>query len=95
MREQTPSAAILRYGCRMYGGTGMAGSEEVVAAYHLHAAHCTEIAEHTSDPKNRLILLRMAAAWLTLAEQANKNSLVYKTPDPIQQQQPGAQKKQD
>jgi len=74
----------------------MARSEEVVAAYRLHAAHCTEIAEHTSDLKDRLILLRMAAAWLTLAEQAEKNSLVYKTPVPIQQQQPGVvSKKQD
>jgi len=46
----------------------------------------TEIAERTSDLKNRLVLLKMAAAWLTPAEQAEKNSLV-KTPEPIQQQQ--------
>ena len=70
----------------------MAGSEEVVVTYRLHAAHCTEIAKHTSDPKNRLILLRMTAAWLTLTEQADKNSLVYKTPEPFQsQQQSGAE----
>jgi hypothetical protein len=51
---------------------------------------CTEIAERTSDLKNRLVLLKMAAAWLTLAEQAKKNSQVYKTPEPLlQQQQPG------
>jgi hypothetical protein len=38
----------------------------------------------------------MAAAWLTLAEQAEKNSLVYKTPLPIEQQQPrDVFKKQD
>jgi len=37
----------------------------------------------------------MAAARLTLAEQAEKNSLVYKTRAPIQQQQPGFSKKQD
>jgi len=55
----------------------MPGREEVIAAYHLHAAHCTEIAERTSDLKNRLVLLKMAAAWLTLAEQAEKNGLVY------------------
>ena len=77
---------------RTYGGPGMAGSEEVVVTYRLHAAHCTEIAKHTSDPKNRLILLRMTAAWLTLTEQADKNSLVYKTPEPFQsQQQSGAE----
>jgi len=38
---------------------------------------CTEIAERTSDLKNRLLLLKMAAAWLKLAEQAEKNSEVY------------------
>jgi hypothetical protein len=68
----------------------MPGSEEVIAAYHLHAAHCTEIAERTSDVKNRRILLQMAAAWLTPAEQAEKNSVVYRTPEPIQQQRPEA-----
>ena len=68
----------------------MPGREEVIAAYHLHAAHCTEIAKRTSDLK------RMAAARLTLAEQAEKNSLVYKTRVPIRQQQPGVvSKKQD
>ena len=65
----------------------MPGREEVIAAYHLHAAHCTEIAERTSDLKNRLVLLKMAAAWLTLAEQAEKNSQVYKIPELLQQQQ--------
>ena len=53
---------------------------------------CTEIAEKTSDLKNRLVLLKMAAAWLTLAEQAEKNSQVYKNPEPLQpQQQPAAE----
>ena len=67
----------------------MPGSKEAVAAYRLHAAHCAKIAENTSDPQNRLVLLQMAAAWLTLAEQAKKNSLVYKVLEPLQQQQPG------
>ena len=72
----------------MYGGMGMPKSEEVVAVYHLHAANCTDIARRTSDPKNRLVLLQMAAAWLKLAEQVEKNiqvSLVYETPEPRQQ----------
>jgi len=50
---------------------GMPG-REVIATYHLHAAHCAEIAKRTSDIKNRLVLLKMAAAWLTLAEQAER-----------------------
>jgi hypothetical protein len=51
---------------------------------------CTEIAERTSDLKNRLVLLKMAAAWLALAEQAEKNSQVYKTPESLQRRlQPG------
>jgi hypothetical protein len=65
----------------------MPRSEVVAAAYRLHAAMCIEIAERTSDLKNRLVLLKMAAAWLTLAEQAKKNSRVYKIPEPLQQQQ--------
>ena len=65
----------------------MSRSEVVAAAYRLHAAMCMEIAERTSDLKNRLVLLKMAAAWLTLAEQAEKNSRVYKIPEPLQQQQ--------
>src|ERR1700740_2346759 len=48
------------------GEIGMPKSEEVVAVYHLHAANCTDIARRTSDPKNRLVLLQMAAAWLKL-----------------------------
>jgi hypothetical protein len=53
---------------------------------------CTEIAERTSDLKNRLVLLKMAVARLTLAEQAEKNSQAYKTLEPLQpQQQPGAE----
>ena len=68
----------------------MPGSEVAAAAYRLHAAMCTEIAERTSDLKYRLVLLKMAVAWLTLAEQAEKNSQVYKTLVPLQQrQQPG------
>jgi hypothetical protein len=51
----------------------MPGSEVVVAAaYRLHTVMCTEIAERSSDFKNRLVLLKMAAAWLTLAEQARR-----------------------
>ena len=65
----------------------MPGSEVVAATYRLHAVMCTEIAERSSDFKNRIVLLKMAAAWLTLAEQAEKNSQVYKTPEPLQQQQ--------
>ena len=53
----------------------MPGSE-TVAVYRLHAAMCTEIAQRTSELKNRLVLLKMAAAWLKLAEQAEKNSQV-------------------
>ena len=60
----------------------MPGSE-TVAVYRLHAAMCTEIAQRTSELKNRLVLLKMAAAWLKLAEQAEKNSQV----EPLERQQ--------
>ena len=43
-------------------------------------------------PKTDLYFYGWPAAWLTLAEQADKNSLVYKTPEPFQsQQQSGAE----
>jgi len=56
---------------------------ELVAAYRLHSAQCTEIAQRSRDPEIKLALLTMAQSWLTLADQAMKNSetvLVYETP---------------
>ena len=47
------------------------------AAYRLHAAHCIEIAAHTTNTENKLTLLNMARAWLRLAEQSEKN--IYET----------------
>ena len=58
---------------------------EVVAAYRLHSARCTEIAQRSRDLETKLALLTMAQAWLTLADQAIKNSetaLVYEMPTP-------------
>jgi hypothetical protein len=58
---------------------------ELVAAYRLHSAQCTEIAQRSQDPGTKLTLLTMAQAWLTLADKAMKNSetvLVYETPTP-------------
>ncbi len=51
----------------------MSGSEKL-AAYRLHAAHCAEIAQRTSDRERRVSLLKMSRAWLRLAELAEKNS---------------------
>jgi hypothetical protein len=62
------------------------GVSQVVAAYRLHSAQCTEIAQRSQDPEIKLALLTMAQAWLMLADQAIKNSetvLVYETPTPI------------
>ena len=47
----------------------MSDSESVkAAAYRLHAAHCAEIAQGTSDREGRATLLMMSLAWLRLAE---------------------------
>lgn len=51
----------------------MFGSEKV-AAYRLHAAHCAEIAQRSSDPEARVSLTKMSLAWLRLADLAQKNS---------------------
>src|SRR5436190_11666965 len=64
------------------GDVKMAVSE-LVAAYRLHSAHCTEIAHRSRDPEIKLALLSMAQFWLKLADQAVRNSetvLVYETP---------------
>lgn len=53
--------------------------------YRRRAAQCVELAQQHSDPEQKLKLMKMAQAWLRLAEQAEKNSqtdLVYETPDP-------------
>jgi hypothetical protein len=72
-------------------GNGAAGR------YRLHAAHCVEFALRMSDPASKASWHTMAQAWLTLADQADKNAraptLVYETPTPHhqvpqQQQQP-------
>jgi hypothetical protein len=60
-------------------------ANEFASRYRLHAAHCVEFAERSSDAEGRLALLAMAQSWLALAEQAVKNSetvLVYETPIP-------------
>jgi len=60
-------------------------ANEFASRYRLHAAHCVELAERSSDAEGRLALLAMAQSWLALAEQAVKNSetvLVYETPIP-------------
>jgi hypothetical protein len=67
-----------------WGIVKMAASE-FVAAYRLHSAQCTEIAQRSQDPEIKLALLTLAQSWLALAEQAIKNSetvLVYETPGP-------------
>jgi hypothetical protein len=72
---------------RVVGRSGSALWDEAVARYRLHAAHCAELAEQIPDAEGRLTFLAMAQSWLSLAEQAVKNSetaLAYETPMPKQ-----------
>jgi hypothetical protein len=46
---------------------------EDVARYRLYAANCIESAEHVPDADRRVFLLRMAQAWIKLAEQVERN----------------------
>jgi hypothetical protein len=67
----------------------MSGAEQI-AAYRLHSAMCAEIAQRTADPRTKLEALRMAQAWLLLADQAERNaahSVGTATPTSAQQQQ--------
>ena len=38
--------------------------------YRRHAAECLLLADDTTDPKNKLLLVAMAQAWLRLARRA-------------------------
>jgi hypothetical protein len=60
-------------------------------AYRRHAADCLILSNTVSDPKARVYLRRMAAAWTDLADQAEKNlrnDVVYEPQVMLQQQQP-------
>ena len=60
--------------------------------HRLSAEGCLSVAEQTTDPATKTLLLGMALAWRNLAEHADRNSqldLVYETPPP-EQQQPSA-----
>jgi hypothetical protein len=46
-------------------------SNEAAACYRLYAAHCVQIAQHTSDPQNKALLLTMAQSWFVLADRAD------------------------
>lgn len=49
-------------------------------SYSRAALDCLQLAEATSDPKSRLVLVQMAQMWADLANQAVKNTttdLVY------------------
>jgi hypothetical protein len=41
--------------------------------YRRHAAECLLLADDISDPKNKLLLVAMAQAWLRLARRAEEN----------------------
>ena len=54
--------------------------------YRRHAAECLLLADDTSDPKNKLLLVAMAQAWLKLAQRAEENltrDFVYETSSPL------------
>ena len=48
--------------------SGTSDHRKAEEEYRKHAAELSQIAEHTEDPAERERLLRMAEAWLQLAE---------------------------
>ena len=53
--------------------------------YRRHAAECLLLADDTSDPKNKLLLVAMAQAWLKLAQRAEEDltpNFVYEPSSP-------------
>ena len=54
--------------------------------YRRHAVECLLLADEISDPKNKLLLVAMAQAWLKLAQRAEENltpDFVYETSSPL------------
>ena len=52
-------------------------------SYRRAALDCLQLAEASSDPKSRLVLVQIAQMWADLADQAVKdtqNDIVYETP---------------
>ena len=72
-------------------------------AYRRHAAECLRLAEKTTNAAEKGYLLYMANAWLSLADQADRNrktDIVYETPPqearhPVAQQQQQRQRRDD
>jgi hypothetical protein len=57
---------------------------ELVAAYRLNAANCTEMARHFGDVEHKIALLDMAQAWLRLAEITEKfGEALHNVPAPL------------
>jgi hypothetical protein len=59
------------------------GGDGRLDRYRLNAEKCLELAQTFNDQERKRIMLRMADAWLTLAEQHLKNSetvLMHETP---------------
>jgi hypothetical protein len=51
-------------------------ANELAARYRGYAADCIKVAAGLTDPANKLMLLNMAAAWIALAEQAERNGIL-------------------
>jgi len=49
--------------------------KEKATEFHLHALDCLRFAERIADPKQKLILLLIAKAWLLLARFIEKSHL--------------------
>jgi hypothetical protein len=86
--EQNPRTLVYAAGvCVKNIGSGRMAHTGQFEVYRRRAAQCTELAQNATDSHAKLVLLDTAQAWISLAEQADKNSqtvLVYATPQPPQ-----------
>ncbi len=56
--------------------TGECVSPQHAASYRLHAANCLEMAGHSDNADRKLFLLRIAQAWVNLADQIESRDTV-------------------
>lgn len=57
-----------------YAGAAGMGPSQLAARCWGYAAQCLTIAQRLDDPSDKLTLIKMAQAWVTLAEQASRDA---------------------
>jgi hypothetical protein len=84
-KQTLPPYSLIMRLLKWFGSRRMAG-DSLMQAYRVNAEKCLELAQTFNDRERRLVMLGMANAWLTLAEQHLRNGetvLADEPPTPV------------